>query len=89
MWPARFPEGPCKVATSPRPLYITDHGRLGRPAWSECVGTAGYDYTHPDQIEDDLKERFDAITQGADPLTLTGSAQEGLVQLQGEEKSVA
>jgi hypothetical protein len=53
------------------------------------VGTAGYDYTHPDQIEDDLKERFDAITQGADPLTLTGSAQEGLVQLQGEEKSVA
>ncbi len=58
-------------------------------AWSECVRAAGFDYSHPDQIEEDIKERFDAITEGADPLTLSGSAQEALVQLQGEERAVA
>lgn len=58
-------------------------------AWSECVRAEGYEYNHPDDIEQDIKERFEAITQGQDPTTLTGSALEALTDLQGEERALA
>ena len=58
-------------------------------AWSDCIGEEGFDYNNPDEIEEDIQERFDAITEGQDPQTLTGSALEALTELQGEERAVA
>ena len=57
--------------------------------WSACMASEGYDYTHPDQVSQDLGERLDAITQGQDPETLTGTALDALHELQGEELAVA
>lgn len=48
-------------------------------AWSACVGEAGYDYAHPDDITDELLERLDAV----------GSDAAALAELQGEERAVA
>lgn len=58
-------------------------------AWSECMKDAGYDYETPDDPEDELLERFDALMGGADPATLTGSDKDALTELQGEERAVA
>ncbi len=55
-------------------------------AWSECVKEGGYTYDHPDQIIDDLTTRLEAITDGADPQTVTSPA---LTELQGLEKAIA
>jgi hypothetical protein len=57
--------------------------------WSGCMGEAGYDYERPDDAEDELIERLDAITEGADPATVTGSAKDALTELQGEERAIA
>lgn len=57
--------------------------------WSDCVGQEGYDYAHPDDIDKDLEERLMAITEGADPASLTGTAAEALAELQGEELALA
>ena len=58
-------------------------------AWSDCMAAEGYDYTHPDQVSDDLTQRLDAIAQGQDPATLGGPDLEALHELQGEELAVA
>ena len=58
-------------------------------AWSDCIGEEGFDYNNQDEVEEDIQERFDAITEGQDPQTLTGSALEALTELQGEERAVA
>jgi hypothetical protein len=58
-------------------------------AWSDCMAAEGYDYTHPDQVDDDLTQRLDAIAQGQDPATLSGPDLEALHELQGEELAVA
>ena len=57
--------------------------------WSDCMAEAGYDYESPEDAEDELIERFDAITEGADPATLTGSAKDALTELQSEERAIA
>jgi hypothetical protein len=58
-------------------------------AWSACLAESGFDYSHPNQIEEDFGERLAAIAEGQDPQTLTGDAQNALVELQGEERAVA
>lgn len=58
-------------------------------AWSDCMAADGYDYTHPDQVTDDLTQRLGAIAQGQDPTTLTGPDLDALHELQGEELAVA
>lgn len=58
-------------------------------AWSDCMRVGGYGYEHPDQVDDDLLERLDAISQGQDPTTLTGPALDALHQVQGEELAIA
>jgi hypothetical protein len=58
-------------------------------AWAECIRQSGFDYNHPDEIEDDIRERFLAITEGQDPTALTGSSLDALLELAGEEKAVA
>lgn len=57
--------------------------------WSTCLLDAGYEYDHPDDINDDLRERVDALLNGADPATLTGPTADALTELQGYERAVA
>ena len=57
--------------------------------WSACMGEAGFDYATQGDPEDEFVERLDAITQGADPTTLTGSDKDALTELQGEERAIA
>jgi hypothetical protein len=57
--------------------------------FAACIRAEGFDYNHPDQIEEDIRERLDAIT-GGDPLeALSADAQAALTELQGEERAVA
>lgn len=74
--------GDVLISEDPRVVAATE-------AWSECVGEQGFEYNNPDEIEDDIQERFDAIIEGQDPESLTGSALEALTELQGEERAVA
>jgi hypothetical protein len=74
--------GDILVAQDPRIVSATE-------AWAECIGEEGFDYNNPDDIEDDIQERFDAIVEGQDPESLSGSALEALTELQGEERAVA
>jgi hypothetical protein len=32
--------------------------------YSECLRAAGFDYSHPDDLEPDFRKRLDAITDG-------------------------
>jgi hypothetical protein len=57
--------------------------------WSDCMHKKGYDYAHPDNVEEDLHKRLQAITEGAPASSLTGSAADALKRLQGEELAVA
>lgn len=58
-------------------------------AWSECMGEAGYDYESPEDAEDQLIERYEDLTNGQDPSTLTGADADALADLQGEERTIA
>jgi hypothetical protein len=74
--------GDVLISQDPRVVSATE-------AWSECIGEEGFEYNNPDEIEDDIQERFDAIVEGQDPASVTGSALEALTELQGEERAVA
>ena len=56
--------------------------------WSDCMRVEGYAYGHPDEVDVDLLERLDAISQGQDPAALTGPALDALHDLQGEELAI-
>lgn len=57
--------------------------------YADCIREAGFDYTHPEQIEADIRSRLDAIT-GGDPLdALSADAAAALTELQGQERAVA
>ena len=54
--------------------------------WVSCMQDAGYDgYIEQDDIIGELEERLEALTEGEDPQTLTGSRAKELEQLQQEE----
>lgn len=57
--------------------------------WSACMRAGGFDYATPDDVDADLGERLDAITNGRDPAGLSGSALDELHGLQDEERAVA
>ncbi len=57
--------------------------------WSDCMRADGYEYDNPDQVDEDLRQRLDAVAQGQDPKTLTGPALDSLHALQGEELAIA
>lgn len=57
--------------------------------FADCMREAGFDYNHPEQIEDDIKKRLHDITRGAPVETLPPDAQAALTELQGEERAVA
>ena len=60
-----------------------------RERWSACMHDGGYDFANQAAVEDELAQRLVAITEGADPSTLTGSAKDALTALQGEERAIA
>ena len=57
--------------------------------WAQCMRADGFEYDNPNQIDEDLNQRLNAITQGQDPKTLTGPALEALTDLQGQERAIA
>lgn len=57
--------------------------------WSGCMRADGYEYDHPDRVDEDLQARLDAITRGQGPTTVTGPALDALHELQGEELAIA
>ena len=75
---------PADVAIAEDPRVVEATGK-----WSDCMRQKGYDYANPDDVEQDLHDRLDALTQGADPRTLTGSDAAALTELQGEELALA
>lgn len=58
-------------------------------AWSDCMREAGFDYDSPEETEEDIKDRLDAILDGANPETLSAAGQAELKELQGEERAIA
>jgi hypothetical protein len=57
--------------------------------FADCVRMAGFNYSHPFEIEVDIKKRLYAITDGAPLETLSADAQAALTELQGYERAVA
>ena len=56
--------------------------------FADCMRAAGFDYSHPDEIEDDIKKRLYTITGDAPPEALPADAQAALTELQGYERAV-
>jgi hypothetical protein len=57
--------------------------------FASCVREEGFNYSHPNEIESDIKNRLDAITQGIPLEALSAEAQATLAELQGYERAVA
>lgn len=57
--------------------------------WAGCVREAGFNYNHPNEVEPDIKNRLDAITEGAPLEALSEDARVALTELQGEERAIA
>ena len=57
--------------------------------WQDCMSESGFDYDDSNDAEDDIEERFEAVTDGEDPETLSGNALAALIELQGLERAVA
>lgn len=57
--------------------------------YTDCIREAGFDYSHPDQVEADIHTRLDAITEGLAPEALSPDALAALTELQGEERAIA
>lgn len=56
--------------------------------FTTCVSSAGFDYTHPDDIEPDLRKRLNDITGGLPVEALTPEARAALEDLRAEELAV-
>ena len=71
------------VSKDPRVIKALDN-------WSKCMQAAGYNYLRDqDEIIEEYEERLDALTEGQDPRTLTGSRLTALKKLQAEEIAVS
>ena len=57
--------------------------------FAECVRAEGFDYSHPEEIENDIKNRLYAITGGAPVESLSADARAALTELQTLERAVA
>jgi len=85
------PEEVSQTYFNPRDSLILQDPRVVDAVgdFAACMQDASYEYGHPDEVEQDLLDRLDAITQGADPTTLTGPALDALTELQAYERAVA
>ena len=77
--------------TNPFDVQVAQDPRLidATKEWATCMSEDGYDYESPEDAEDQIIERYDALVKGQDPTTLTGSDADALADLQAEEKAVA
>ena len=84
------PEEVAQTYFSPVDAAVLEDARVidALAAFARCMQSSGYEYSHPDDVERDLLERLDAVTHGADPSTLTGSAGDALTKLQDYERAV-
>lgn len=57
--------------------------------FAECVRAEGFDYSHPEEIENDIKSRLYAITGGAPVDSLSADARAALTELQNLERTAA
>lgn len=57
--------------------------------WSDCMREAGFNFDSPEDIEEDIMDRLDAILDGAVPEELSAAGQAELTELQGEERAIA
>jgi hypothetical protein len=71
-----------QVAQDPRMIDATKE-------WATCMSADGYDYESPEDAEDQILDRYDSLTKGQDPTTLTGSDADALKALQAEELAIA
>jgi len=84
------PEEVAQTYFNPPDALVLEDARVidALATFASCMQSAGYEYAHPDEVEQDLLDRLDAVTEGADPSTLTGPALEALNTLQGYERAV-
>lgn len=75
---------PLDALVEQDPRMITALGE-----YADCIREAGFDYSHPDQVEADLKSQLDAITGGQPPEALSADAMAALTELQGQERALA
>jgi hypothetical protein len=77
--------------TSPKDALIEQDLRMvaALAEYAECIQAAGFDYNHEKEIEPDLRNRLDAITDGLPLESLSSEAREALTALQGEERAIA
>ncbi|MCZ6818587.1 MAG: hypothetical protein O7G31_03760 [Calditrichaeota bacterium] len=57
--------------------------------FTECMNEAGFDYSHPDHVERDIRKRLYAITDGLPVEKLSAEARAALKKLQEEERAVS
>jgi len=76
---------------SPKDALIEEDPRMvaAIAEFGECMRDAGFDYNHEREIEPDLRERLDAITEGAPLEALSADAMAALTELQRFERAVA
>lgn len=77
--------------TNPFDVQVAQDPRLidATKEWAACMSEDGYDYESPEDAEDQILERYDSLTKGQDPTTLTGSDADALKDLQAEERAIA
>jgi len=86
------PEQLKETYISPKDILIEADPRIveADANWVACMQDAGYDgYLDQDEIIGEFEERFDALTEGEDPTTLTGARAEELKQMQAEEIAIS
>ena len=76
---------------NPIDVRVQQDARLlaAQEQWSGCMREAGFDYESSEDTDTDVQNRLEALTEGADPETLTGRARDALVELQGYERALA
>lgn len=57
--------------------------------YADCIHTAGYDYSSPEELEPDIEDRFEEITGGVALGKLSDEAKAALAELQDEERALA
>jgi hypothetical protein len=77
--------------TSPKDALIEQDPRMvaALAEYAECIQAAGFHYNHEKEIEPDLRNRLDAITDGLPLESLSPEAREALTALQSEERAIA
>lgn len=57
--------------------------------YADCMQAAGFEYAHPNDPEQDIKQRLDIITNAAPLESLPDDDRAALTELQGEERAIA